>query len=745
MNEYTHLSDSDLQTWVAELRRAVGSENVYTDLGRRATYGFDAYFKRAIPKLVVAPATTHETAKVVRVLAKSGLRFVVRGRGTGYAGGSVPINGEVLILTTRLSRIREVNVEERWVVAEAGVITADIQRTIARHNLRYPVDPSSHAISTIGGNVATNAGGPHCLGHGVTSNYVLELECISATGEIFYLGNSAALSNGLDLRGVVVGSEGTTVIVTSVKLRLIPKAEAIRTIYARFDRSEQAFSVLANIFSEGLQPIALDMTANVIHPQAAEFPFKNDAILYIEIEGDQASVEKRSQRLKDVLSHHPCAVSMQNKNDLMKQRFSVTQERWIGITQKLRLPAYFLFDAVVCRSRLPEIFAAVKIEAERFNFVVANTFHAGDGNIHPTAFFDPRSHGIEQRLEAFRDNVLAHVEALEGVLSGEHGIGLEKKHLISRFFDLGAQQLQRGIIAAFQSDQSLGADKLLPNQVEAGRYTPRSKLRTPGLQLIDGYAVFPAVTTLVEVRADLANTPYQFAYEPLGTSENEAIGKIVSSGAPGLREDRFGPARDLLLGGVLKSPKGTCYEFGSVYAKDVSGLDIRKLLFGSRERLGTLQTVVLKLTPRDERSVLCELLANDMKDAQSKISELSQSSACVSALHILRTNKVCRVRWLVEGLATTVDAIVKSFGERYHVARFSLSPWEQTIVLPKSLTEPPIHWRIAPLRDVGGIAGDADFIALYRSGLLGIGGAMTPIEDDLPAITSHIEEIAHAI
>lgn len=745
MNESQHLCDSALQTWIAELRRTVGSENVYTDHGRRATYGFDAYFKRALPKLVVAPATTQETAQVVRILTKFGLAFVVRGRGTGYAGGSVPINGEVLILTTRLSRIREVNVEERWVIAEAGVITADIQRTVARYNLRYPVDPSSHAISTIGGNVATNAGGPHCLGHGVTSNYVLELECISATGEILYLGNSAALSNGLDLRGVVVGSEGTTVIVTSIKLRLIPQPEAIRTIYARFDRSDQAFSALAHIFSEGLQPIALDMTANVIHPQAAEFPFKNDAILYMEIEGDQISVEKRGQRLKDVLCQHPCEVVIQNRNDLMKRRFSITQERWIGITQKLQLPAYFLFDAVVCRSKLPDIFSAVKEEAERFNFVVANTFHAGDGNIHPTAFFDPRSPSIQLRLEAFRDKVLAHVEALEGVLSGEHGIGLEKKHLISHFFDPGAQHLQQGVIAAFQPNRSLGADKLLPNQIEAGRYKPRSRLRTPGLQLIDGYAVFTATTTLAEVRADLTNTPYQFAYEPLGISENAAIGEILSSGAPGLREDRFGPARDLLLGGVLKSPKGTCYEFGSVYAKDVSGLDIRKLLFGSRERLGTLQTIVLKLTPRDEYSVLCELLAHDMKDALSKISELSHAPACVSALHILRSDSVFRVRWLVEGYASTVNAFVKTFTQRYSDTTFSLYPWEQASVLPESLDGGPIHWRIAPLRDVGGIAGDTDFIAFYRSGLLGVGGAMTPIEDDLPVVTSHIEEIAHAI
>jgi glycolate oxidase len=661
---------------VDELAQIVGARNVQTSPAELASYGYDAYFRRCVPLLVVAPRTTREVSETVKALNRAGVSFVARGSGTGYAGGAVPNLAEAVVLLTKLNRIRELNVERSFVVAEAGVRTGTIQALVLRYGLRYPPDPSSRAVSTIGGNVATNAGGAHCLGYGVTSNYVLELECVDSTGEIFTLGGATTLLQGLDLRGVVVGSEGTAVIVTAVRLRLVPAPKVVNTIYATFETAADTFPAICDLFGKGILPIALDMTANVFHPRGLPLPFPNDAMLYIEIDGEPEPTAAETERVCQSLANFPCVYSVHTKEDLSRKRFAITQQRWRGITGELGLPAYFLFDAIVRRSDLQTIFQAIAAEARSFDFVVANTFHAGDGNIHPTPFFDPREPGIHDRLESFRDRVLGHVRALGGALSGEHGLGLEKRHLVPDFYSAAAQRIQRAVLQAFQTPSILGHGKLLPDTIIDRPAAGPSWLRTPVIDTVNGFAVVSARQTLAELRTELSTTPYQFAYEPVGRSPDMPLGDLILAGIPAVRERRFGPARDMLLGGVLISPRGVETEFGSVFAKDVSGLDMRKLVFGSGGRIGTLATLALKLMPRDETCLLGEIDVSGIKDGKRVLAELGRVGGSQSSRFVLRDQQgAWKVGFTLDGYATDVAGVRKRLRAAFAKRPLRLADW----------------------------------------------------------------------
>jgi FAD/FMN-containing dehydrogenase len=735
---------------VDELTRIVGAGNVQTSPAALASYGYDAYFRRCSPLLVVAPRTTREVSDTIKALNRAGVSCVARGSGTGYAGGAVPNPAEAVVLLTNLNRIRELNIERRFIVAEAGVLTGTIQALVLRHGLRYPPDPSSRAVSTIGGNVATNAGGAHCLGYGVTSNYVLELECVDATGEIFTLGGETGLARGLDLRGVVVGSEGTAVIVTAVRLRLVPAPKAVNTIYATFETAAETFPAICDLFGKGILPIALDMTANVFHPRGLPLPFPNNAMLYIEIDGEPAPTAAETERVCQSLASFPCAYSVHTKEDLSKKRFAITQQRWRGITGELGLPAYFLFDAIVRRSDLGTIFEAIAEEARSSDFVVANTFHAGDGNIHPTPFFDSREPGIHDRLESFRDRVLGHVRSLGGALSGEHGLGLEKRHMVPTFYSAPAQRIQHAVMQSFQTPSTLGCGKLLPDTVIERPAAGPNWLRTPSVDTVNGFAVVSARKTLAELRAELSATPYQFAYEPVDRSPDTPLGELILAGVPAVRERRFGPPRDLLLGGVLLSPRGVETEFGSVFAKDVSGLDIRKLVFGSSGRIGRLETVALKLLPRDQTCLLGEISVADLSDGRRVLAELARVGGSQSSRFVRRDEQgAWNVGFTIDGYAADVASVRERLRTAFSKRALRIADWSfDGRDLFGSPLPAQLRWTEGTVGALDPGASFARLIAFDHPDLIGwsdAGAADPPRSPRVRAIELALTEAVHAL
>lgn len=589
----------------ADLSRLIGRSAVRRDLVTREMHGFDAFLSRAQPSAVVEPQTAQEVAALVRYFADNEIPYLVRGAATGYAGGVVPVNGEVVVSMRRLNGVRRLDVAKRIIEAEAGVTTGTVKAVAAEHGLYYPPDPSSYAVSTIGGNVATNAGGPHCLGYGVTAQYVLEIECVDAGGSLWRLGTQDAR---LDLRGLVVGSEGTLAVVTAVAIRLIEQPSDQSMIVAAFDENISAIEGVQRIFTTGASPIALDMVSRVFHPDGKTFSFPNQALLFIETAGSAETVLRETTAIKDVLAGLSSSVSPASRVDYMRARFAATRERCIGIIRETDANGYFLFDSVVRRSDLSTVIGKLEDIARSSGFVLANTFHAGDGNIHPTPFFDRRDPGYTERLSAFLQHVMSEVRELGGIPTGEHGVGIEKADVLADFHSRESYEALRRVKAKLDPGGRLARGKVLASPAAPLRiYRPTAfehalaECLADGAVVaspVDGYVVAPGSATITCLRDALRGTAFRCPYVPVTDNETASLDMLLRSGVRSLTERRYGHPRDLLLGALLRVKSGDRLALGSLYAKDVAGYGLRRLLFGSRELLGILDVVVLRVAPR---------------------------------------------------------------------------------------------------------------------------------------------------
>jgi glycolate oxidase len=589
----------------ADLSRLVGRNAIRRDPVTREMHGFDAFLSRAQPSAVVEPQTAQEVAALVRYFADNGIPYLVRGAATGYAGGVVPVNGEIVVSMRRLNRIRRLDVAMQVIDAEAGVTTGTVKALAAEHGLYYPPDPSSYAVSTIGGNVATNAGGPHCLGYGVTDQYVLEIECVDAGGSLWRLGTQDAR---LDLRGLVVGSEGTLAVVTAVAIRLIEQPSDQSTIVAAFDENVSAIEGVQRIVTTGASPIALDMVSRVFHPDGKTFSFPNRALLFIETAGSTETVLRETTAIQDVLAGSSSSVSLASRVDYMRARFAATRERCIGIIRETDANGYFLFDSVVRRSDLSKMIGKLEDIARSFGFILANTFHAGDGNIHPTPFFDRRDPGHIERLGDFLRNVMSEVRELGGIPTGEHGVGIEKADVLADFHSRASYEALRRVKAKLDP-----GDRLARGKVLASPAVPRCVYRPTAFEHalaeclangavvaspVDGYVIAPGNVAINSIHDALRDTAFRCPYLPVIDHETASLDMLLRSGVRSLTERRYGHPRNLLLGALLRVKSGDQLALGSLYAKDVAGYGLRRLLFGSRELLGILDVVVLRVAPR---------------------------------------------------------------------------------------------------------------------------------------------------
>lgn len=416
-----------------------------------------------------APASADEVAALVTRCAERRISFVARGAGTGLAGGAVPTNGDVVISLMRLNRIREVNVAEQWAWVEPGVLNADLSRAVAPHNLLFAPDPSSQQSCSIGGNVGNNSGGPHCLSEGSTTAHVLAIEVVLPDGSRTTLEQN---TSPFDLRGGFVGSEGMFGIATAVKVRLLKRAPFVRTAVVGFPTIEAGALAVSAVIAGGVVPSALEMmdapiTRAVEEYVHAGFPLDAGALLIIEVEGLRHAVESDMEKCLQVCRAHD-AQSIRLAHD-EAERALIWKGRKTAFGAIARIaPNYYLHDTVVPRRSLAPVLAKVGEIAEAESLAVMNVFHAGDGNLHPLLLFDGREIGIMERVHrAGAEIVRVSIEA-GGVLSGEHGIGLEKRDYMSLMFDdadLAAQSMLR---SAFDPSGLANPGKVLPSASSCG-------------------------------------------------------------------------------------------------------------------------------------------------------------------------------------------------------------------------------------------------------------------------------------
>jgi glycolate oxidase len=415
---------------IEQLRRVVGKDHVVDGADDLRIFERDASIEGAVPDAVVLPASTQQVSDVMKIAARHRIPVVPRGAGTGLSGGAVTIHGGIALQVTRMRRILEIDPVAQTALVEPGVVNQELSLAAAPLHLFYAPDPSSQKACTLGGNAAENSGGPHCLYYGVTTNHVLGMEVVLADGSVHWVSGDAPDRVGLDLCGVLVGSEGTLCAITKIKVRLLRTPPSVATLLAAFPTIETASQAVSAVIGSGIVPAALEMMDQVTvgaveaHYRAG-YPTDAGAVLLVEVDGIQESTRELTIAIRDVLAKNQGYAMREAQTAAERDLLWAGRKGAIGALGRIK-PNYYLHDGVVPRSRLPQVLSAVGEIGEHYQLPVANVFHAGDGNLHPNILFDMRDRDVLHQVEDAGEEMLRAVVELGGALSGEHGIGLEK-------------------------------------------------------------------------------------------------------------------------------------------------------------------------------------------------------------------------------------------------------------------------------------------------------------------------------
>ncbi|MCA1202083.1 FAD-binding oxidoreductase [Priestia flexa] len=447
-----------------------GSGSILYEEADLLAYDCDGFtVHRKLPRAVVFPKDAEEVAKVVRYCAKHNLPFLARGAGTGLSGGAIPLNNEVIISLVRMKRLVSVDLENRQAVVEPGFINLKLTNSIADKGYYYAPDPSSQYCCTIGGNVAENAGGAHCLKYGVTTNHILALEVVLPNGEIITIGGEGILDTpGYDLLGLLTGSEGTLGIVTKITVRILKNPEAKQTVLAYFDHVSDGSQAVSDIISAGIVPAALEMMDKIAIEgvEAAAFPVGHpkdiEAVLLIEVDGISAGIEEQIEEILAVCRRHHVREVKVATDEQERASWWANRKTGFGAMGAIS-PDYLVQDGVIPRSKLPEVLERINEISKRYELRIANIFHAGDGNLHPLILFDMAKLGETDRALKAGSECLQVCADVGGTITGEHGVGIEKKEEMKFVFTDEEILAQTNIREVFNPENLLNAGKLFPS------------------------------------------------------------------------------------------------------------------------------------------------------------------------------------------------------------------------------------------------------------------------------------------
>ncbi|HEX7959258.1 MAG TPA: FAD-linked oxidase C-terminal domain-containing protein [Terriglobales bacterium] len=461
---------------LSEFRQILGKDGLICEADQLRTYECDALTNfRVVPKAVLLPSTTEQVQAILRICHRERIPFVARGSGTGLSGGALPVDKGIVISLTRMNRILELDIANGRAVVEPGVINSQITQQVAPHGYFYAPDPSSQTVCTIGGNVAENSGGAHCLKYGFTTTHVIGLEVVLPDGSLVHLGCQTLDKPEYDLTGVFVGSEGTLGIATKITLRLTKRPEVIQILLAAFHTINEAGEAVSEIIAAGMLPAAMEMMDN-LSIQAAEaavhagYP-SCGALLLVELDGPAAEVECLMKHVREICMR--CGAWEIRLAQSEEERLTFWKGRKAAFAAMGRIsPNYIVQDGVIPRTALPQVLAEIEKLSQESGVRVANVFHAGDGNLHPLVLYDRSIPGQEELAEKVSYKILEMCVAAGGSITGEHGVGEDKKRAMSFMFaepDLATMQLVR---CAFDPEQLSNPDKVFP--------TPRLCAEKPG-------------------------------------------------------------------------------------------------------------------------------------------------------------------------------------------------------------------------------------------------------------------------
>jgi glycolate oxidase len=461
---------------VEEFRRIAGPENVLCEPIKLLTYECDGLpHLRQTPALVALPGSAAEVQAIVRLCAKEGVPFVARGHGTGLSGGALPVPGGVVIGLARLNRVLDVDIPNRRVTVEPGVTNLEITKQVAPYGYYYAPDPSSQQVCSIGGNVAENSGGAHCLKYGFTVHHVLAVEAVLPNGDLVQIGSPLPDAPGPDLLGLIVGSEGTLAVVTKVIVRILRKPESVQTLLAAFNSIREAGAAVSDIIGAGIIPAAVEMMDAVairaaeaaVHPN---FP-PADTILIVELDGPSSEVRELFAVVEDTCRRAGATTVEVAPDDTQRARIWKGRKAAFAAMGRVS-PNYYVQDGVVPRTKLPEVLGRIAALSQRSGLPIGNVFHAGDGNLHPLICYDERIPGQATLAEEVAGEILTYCVEAGGSITGEHGVGADKKDYMPRMFSDDDLDVMQRLRDAIDPRRLCNPGKVLP--------TPRLCGEVPG-------------------------------------------------------------------------------------------------------------------------------------------------------------------------------------------------------------------------------------------------------------------------
>jgi glycolate oxidase subunit GlcD len=661
---------------VKNLREIVGKSNVSVSPAHAELYSYDASLAKGKPGLVVFPADSAETARVVASVNAAGIPFVPRGFGTNLSGGTVLPSGGAVICLSRLNRILDIVPEGR-----------------------FAPDPASQKVATIGGNSGENSGGPRCLKYGVTTNHIIGLEVVLASGERMRFGGPSLEPPGYDLRGTMIGSEGTLGVVTEVTVRILPLAEKIITMLAVYDDIAEAARSVSDIIAAGIVPATLEMMdAKIIQAvedsYACGYPRDAAAVLIIEVEGPPAGLKKQAEQIQQLCLTNGCREINEAKDNDDRNRLWEGRRGAFGAVARLA-PNYLVNDCTVPRTKLPEALARVAEITTKYGFEHGNVFHAGDGNLHPLILFDSRNTEHLHQVEKAGWEIMQACVKLGGTISGEHGIGLEKLNAMHMIFSDDDFEAQRALLKAFDSENKLNPGKVIPDSKKSEMakkskdftFAPSSHAPLPsentvleklrdaiaskqsihptGNQTAVSYGNTSDTAALPLASAGLSDI---IAYDPpnqvitigagvaLGKLQQElsqndqwlpirpplsllehSLGGVVALDTSGPERMHYGAPRDLLLGLRFINSQGKIISAGGKVVKNVAGYDMTRLLAGSAGTLGFITALTFRLATVPECCAVATARGG-LEDCIAVASKLIQSSLTPSYAAALSLN-----------------------------------------------------------------------------------------------------------
>ncbi|MBN9387321.1 MAG: FAD-binding protein [Chloroflexi bacterium] len=462
----------DREKLVRDMAAIVGTEGVLHKTYDLKLYEYDGSVDKHLPEVVVFPRTAEQVARIVKYCNREQLYYTARGAGTGLSGGSIPLRGGILVAFTRMNKILEIDAENLRAVVEPGLVNLHLSQAVAPYGLYFVPDPSSQKACTIGGNVAENSGGPHTLVYGVTTNHVTGLEVVTPDGEIRHYGGKATDAPGYDMVGLFVGSEGTLGLVTKVIVKLTPLPPAVKTFLAIFDSVEKCSNAVSGIIRNGVIPAALEMMDNLMigaveASSHAGYPLDAAAVLLVECEGLPDALEQQAETIEDICRREGATEFRIAKDAAEREALWKGRKGAFGAVGRMS-PDYYVVDGVVPRSKLPQVLAAVGDISKKYNLPIANVFHAGDGNLHPLVMFDGNKPGDLQKAVKAGEDIIRMCAEEGGTLSGEHGIGVEKRDMMCFIFNEDDLGIMRRVRQAFDTKGLCNPEKVIPTPGRCG-------------------------------------------------------------------------------------------------------------------------------------------------------------------------------------------------------------------------------------------------------------------------------------